>query len=169
MKLARDIAPLRYQFHASPVGHPWRRRYSAARQVTEPMIVEGRGIWDTQTRDWEVQPAISSHASVSIERLRELNGLPPLKAARVAAALRKAGHSISKWHASGQVRGWGDCSTGASVETCDDGRVAVSFACGRWTKYTPDDARQRVAQYGDTLTRAGLEWVANADESAIYL
>lgn len=40
----------------------------------------------------------------------------PITVQRVYAILRKAGHTVAKWHASGQVRGWGDWSPGVKVQ-----------------------------------------------------
>ncbi|HEY4530126.1 MAG TPA: hypothetical protein VIG97_07335 [Luteimonas sp.] len=144
----------RYELRATTVHHPFYKRHNRYTGAYEPKIVEGRGIWDREQQDWRVEPGMKSE--VRWESVRELNELPPMRAAAVSAKLRKAGHRIAKWNASGMVRGWGDWSAGAHVEQLDNGTIQVSDRVGRWSKQTPERARELVQQYAEALQDAGI-------------
>lgn len=118
-----------------------------------PLKAYGKGIEDTWT-DTMVSPIRGG--VVPYKRLRELNELPAVTTQKVHALLRKAGQSISKWHRSGQIRGWGHWSSGAAVEYDDFGVIHVNHVMGNWGKMTDAQIADRAQAYAKPLQEAGI-------------
>lgn len=147
----------RYELRPTSVAHPYRARFDRVTGERRPMIVEGVKLVDTSTGATLRE---GMRARFPLSELRELNGLAPLTAARVSAILRKAGHGIGKWNASARVRGWGEYSRGALVESDSYGRVSIRYVASHWSKHTHADEVAAVARYVDSLTAAGLTCLA---------
>jgi hypothetical protein len=146
---------LRFELRETPVRHPYFVRRNPVSGNLEPKIVVGRGVWDNDEQRWAVEPKMKKDGATH-PHVRVMNGLPELTTQRVVAILRKAGHSIGKWLASGQIRGWGDYSAGALVKWDDFGRIHVHHVVGHWSKLNPAQLDQKTGEYAATLTAAGI-------------
>lgn len=144
---------LRYRVTTTAMHHPYMKRYSASQGKTVPKIIEGYEVFDTLTSKEVGEP--STKLAATYERARELNELPALTVAKVSAVLRKAGHGVSKSHAT-RVRGWHNITRGAGVSYARDGRIAVEFVAGGMRAVTPDERARVLAKYRSTLEAAGL-------------
>lgn len=84
-----------------------------------------------------------------------VTGTPTVTAAKVAATLRKAGFTAAKWHASGQIRGWGDWETGYSATKAPAG-VTVRWRMSRWENSISTTEEQNLLTLASALRSAGF-------------
>lgn len=121
----------RYQLDETTAPHPWRKRRHPISKALEPDLMWVRGIRDTQTGEWHVQPR--SRDAGQFAEVRALNGLPPLTPQKVRGVLRKARIQSSSSHTT-RVRGWHHVSSGTTVWQSDDGSITVGYAFNHWAK-----------------------------------
>jgi hypothetical protein len=90
-------------------------------------------------------------------------GVVTVTVQRVSAAFRKAGLQASKYHASGQVRGWGEWAAGVRTYRLDGGNVRAYFNHSRYTKETPEMIAADIAKLSAALDAANLEYVVDGE------
>jgi hypothetical protein len=80
---------------------------------------------------------------------------------KVRTVLRKAGYDKAQWHASGQIRGWGEWSEGYQVRVEGDNIIVVHEMGLYWTRNDKEDKRRLEAlnRYRQTLQEAGISSV----------
>lgn len=76
---------------------------------------------------------------------------------KVSAAMRKAGLRAAKWNASGQIRGWGDWTSGVRVSGHGD-HIRVHYQRGRWSKPTPEGEQAKADEIAAALDAAGITY-----------
>lgn len=124
----------RYQLDETTAPHPWRKRRHPISKALEPDLMWVRGIRDTQTREWHVQPRMKS--ADQFAEVRALNGLPPMTPQKVRGVLKKAGMDFSTTSTT-RIPGWHRVSSGYKVWQSEDGAISVGYEFNHWAKERP--------------------------------
>lgn len=148
----------RYKLDETTAPHPWRKRRHPISKALEPDLTWVRGIRDTQTGKWHIEPR--SKTAAQFADVRKLNGLPPLTPQKVRGVLKKAGIEFSTTHAT-RIRGWHSTTSGTTVWQSDNGSISVGYSFNHWAKERP--YRTVLAPALKALQDAGLNPTQHED------